>query len=174
MAMPTQTDTAESVSATARTGVGRPGRVAVSWSMAGGILAVLPVAVIDSVSAHALIPITAGLFVFGAVIGFVFGAVVGACGRMEGRSGGDVVRSVCLGVLIAVPCLAAAALAAFWISMTVVAAYLDALATYAGVATGWLAGAIVIAWAVIEGLIAVRAALGRWASWVTVGARGEA
>jgi hypothetical protein len=149
-------------------GLGRPARVAVSWSMAGGILAVLPVALLDSGSHHNLIPITSGLFVFGAAVGFVTGAVLGAFGRVQGRSARDAARSVCLGVLVAVPCLAAAALAAFWISMTVVAEYVGAITAYAGVASGWLAGGLVMAWAVIEGFIAVRAVVARWLSWGSV------
>jgi hypothetical protein len=136
--------------------------------MAGGILAVLPVAVLGAASPHTLIPSTGVLFVFGALMGFAAGAVVGACGRMRGRSFGQAARSLCLGLLLAIPCLAAAALAAFWISMTAVAEYMDAIAAYAGVASGWLAGGLVIAWAVIEGFIAVRALLARWQGWGAV------
>lgn len=165
MAIPYPIDRIQGSAATPPAGLGRPARVAVSWSMAGGILAVLPVAVLASGSPHTLIPSTGVPFVVGAILGFVTGAVVGACGRMRGRSFRQAARSLCLGVLLAVPCLAAAALAAFWISMTTVAEYVDAIAAYAGVASGWLAGGLVIAWALIEGFIALRALLARWQGW---------
>ncbi len=165
MATPYSIDAVQGMPATHSIGLGRPARVAVSWSMAGGILAVLPVAVLDWVGPHTLIPGTGNLFLFGAVIGFVTGAVVGACGRVRGRSVREAARSLCLGMVLAVPCLAAAALAAFWISMTAVAEYVDAVTAYAGVASGWLAGGLVIAWAVIEGLIALRTLLARWQVW---------
>ena len=140
-------------SAPVRRQIGRTGRVALSWAMAGGIglggVTVSLMTLMGRMSANALMLTTTGLFIVGAVLGFVHGAVLGAFGRNEGRTRSDAVRSLGKGALYAIPGLAVAWLAASWISMTVVARYTATIPAYAGAAVGWIGGAIVLAWAAV-------------------------
>jgi hypothetical protein len=149
--------------------IGRTGRVALSWAMAGGIglggVAVSLMTLMGRMSANALMLTTTGLFIVGAVLGFAHGAVLGAFGRNEGRTRSDAVRSLGKGALYAIPGLAVAWLAASWISMTVVARYTATIPAYAGAAVGWIGGAMVLAWATVEGVKALRMAYSRWPEW---------
>jgi hypothetical protein len=165
----TPTTNAAENPAPVRRQVGRTGRVALSWAMAGGIglggVLVSLMTLAGRMSANALMLTTTGLFIVGAVLGFVHGAVLGAFGRSEGRTRADAVRSLGKGALYAIPGLAVSWLAASWISMTVVARYTATIPAYAGAAAGWIAGAVVIAWATAEGVKALRMAYARWPEW---------
>lgn len=149
--------------------IGRTGRVALSWAMAGGIglggVLVSLMTLTGRMSANALMLTTTGLFIIGAVLGFAHGAVLGAFGRSEERTRSDAVRSLGKGALYAIPGLAVSWLAASWISMTVVARYTATFPAYAGAAVGWIAGAVVIGWGAYEGVTALRKAYARWPEW---------
>lgn len=165
----TPTSNAAETPAPVRRQIGRTGRVALSWAMAGGIglggVLVSLMTLMGRMSANALMLTTTGLFIVGAVLGFVHGTVLGMFGRSEGRTRSDAVRSLGKGALYAIPGLAVSWLAASWISMTVVARYTATISAYAGAAVGWIAGAIIIGWAVVEGAAALRLAYTRWPEW---------
>ncbi len=73
-----------------RRGLELPAAVAISWSLAGGMLlggaAVVAMIVTDRMSAHLLLLGSATLYVIGAVLGLVHGAILGVAGRPEGTT----------------------------------------------------------------------------------------
>ena len=145
--------------------IGRPGRVALSSAMAAGIalggVAAALMTLLGKISPHGLLWAATELFVIGAAIGFVYGAALGTAGRRRGRSRADTLRSLAKGALYAIPGLSVAWLATTWICMTALARYSDAIPTYAVAAVGWIGGGIVVAWATMEGVVALRSALTR-------------
>ena len=145
--------------------IGRPGRVALSSAMAGGIalggVAAAFLALLGEITPHGLIWTATDLFLKGAAIGFLFGAVLGAAGRRRGRCNTDTLRSLAKGALYAIPGLSVAWLTTTWICMTALARYNDAIPVYVVAAAGWICGGIVVAWATMEGVVALRSALVR-------------
>lgn len=145
--------------------IGRPGRVALSSAMAGGIalggVAAAFLALLGEITPHGLIWTATELFLTGGALGFLCGAALGCAGRRRGRSSADTLRSLAKGALYAIPGLSVAWLTTTWICMTALARYNDAIPVYVVAAAGWICGGIVVAWATIEGVVALRSAFVR-------------
>jgi len=146
--------------------VGLHGWTMVAWAVAGGValggVGVAYWTLSGQLSANGMFLMASGLFIMGAAIGLLHGAVLGWFGRPADVDGHRAVRDLLVAGLYALPALAVGWLASVWISMTVVAAYLGELAPAAGSAVGWVAGGVILAWAAVVGLRALRNAYARW------------
>jgi hypothetical protein len=146
--------------------LGFPGRVAVSWAMASGVLAggvfLAVLTLLDRASAFGLFLTSTALFLGGSAFGFLHGAVLGWMGRasdMDGRAAG---KSVGLALMYAIPGLGFSWVASSLVSQTVAARFTGNLTALGGVAVAWIAVAVICVWAAREGLRAFRNAFGRW------------
>ncbi|NIP83154.1 MAG: hypothetical protein GWM90_29555, partial [Gemmatimonadetes bacterium] len=97
-------------------GLGEPGKLAVSWGAAGGILVggflVAAMTLTGQLSGHALLLTCTGLFVVGAVLGFIHGAILGWMGRPKEASRRSALGSLAMGAAYAIPALLVAWLVA--------------------------------------------------------------
>ncbi|MFP4622701.1 MAG: hypothetical protein ACLFRX_00835 [Gemmatimonadota bacterium] len=147
-------------------GLGRPGKVAVSWAVAGGLLVggflVAAMTLTGQLSGHGLFLTCTGLFVVGAVLGFGHGAVLGWMGRPEGMSRSEAAGSIAFGAAYAVPGLLLAWLLTGWIGMTSVALYGGALAPLIGCGVAWLVGLGLLLVAGRQGWSCLRSAYRGW------------
>lgn len=153
--------------ALSRIGLRPVGRVAISWCMAGGVVAggllVVSITLAGRLSAGGISVVAATLFVMGAAAGLVHGGLLGYLARDPGVPRKDAFRQLGLAALWLIPALALSGLAAMWMSLTAAAlsGSLPATAT-AGVAFGWMLGLALCAWAVAEGWMALSRAFRRW------------
>lgn len=149
-------------------GLGRPGKAAVSWAAAGGLLVggflVAAMTLTGQLSGHALLLTCTGLFVVGAVLGFSHGAVLGWLGRPPEMSRKEAAGSIAFGAAYAVPALLVAWLLAGWIAMTSVALYGGQTAPIIGCGVAWLAGLGLLAVAAEQGWGCLRCAYGGWSN----------
>lgn len=149
-------------------GIGLPGRVAVGWASAGGILVggflVAAMTLTGQLSGHALLLTSTGLFVVGAVLGFVHGAVLGWLGRPKETSPRVALSGLALAVAYAVPALLVSWLVAGWIGMTSVALYAGKTAPVVGTGIAWLVGLTLVALAGEHGWKALRNAYSGWSN----------
>ncbi|MEJ2679495.1 MAG: hypothetical protein P8174_10530 [Gemmatimonadota bacterium] len=147
-------------------GVGRAGRVAISWSVSGGLLLggflVAAMTLAGRLSGNALLLTSSGLFLIGAALGFLHGAVLGFLGRPEGQSRGDALSGLALSILYDVPVLLVGLVVSGWIAMTVVAVYMNRIAPMVGVVVAWAVGAVLVLVAVRQGWVALKGAYARW------------
>lgn len=166
MAMEAERDRSDGRSLTK--GIGLPGRVALAWATAGGILVggflVAVMTLTGSLSGHALLLTSTGLFVVGAVLGFAHGAVLGWLGRPDGMSRRAVLGRLGLAAAYAVPALLLAWLLAGWIAMTSIALYAGKTAPIVGCGVAWLAGLGLVALAGENGWEALRNAYAGWSN----------
>lgn len=146
--------------------IGLTGRVAVTWTMAGGLLLggvlVALMTLAGRLSGHGIFMTATGLFVIGAMLGALHGAALGLLGRPA-----DVPRHEALGALgraalYAVPGATVAWLLTVWIAMSAVATYLDRVGPLVLVAIAWVGGLAVVAAAARHGVGALRNAYARW------------
>lgn len=149
-------------------GIGLPGKVAVAWSAAGGILVggflVAAMTLTGQLSGHALLLTCTGLFVVGAVLGFVHGAVLGWMGRPEGMSRKVSLSGLALAAAYAIPALLVSWLVAGWIGMTSTALYAGKTPAIVGCGIAWLAGLGLVALAGETGWKALRNAYTGWSN----------
>jgi hypothetical protein len=145
---------------------GLPGRVALSWALAGGLTmeGVLVVAALLSGTRAATADPLAATFFFliGVVGGFVHGALVGAMGRPDGVPLARAVQSVERSAVVVLPVGALAWGAALWISLTSAEAARGRLDLLLAIGLGWLILTGVAFWAVREGRTALRYTRERW------------
>jgi hypothetical protein len=145
---------------------GLAGRVALSWSVAGGVAAggfLLILSTAMGSGSGAGIPITStALFAVGAVAGFVHGAILGLASRPPGVSHASSVRGLEWAALWAIPALLVAWVATLWLAMTTVALTTGRFSILLGAAIGWIFGLGALAWAAVEGRSALGHALRRW------------
>jgi hypothetical protein len=143
------------------------GRVIVTWTVAGGLLVggflVAGMTLAGRLSGNALLMTAAVLYVMGAILGFSHGAVLGFLGRPADMTMKQALGRVGMAALYAIPAVAVGFLAAGWIAMTTLALYLDRPLPLVGVGLGWLAGALIVVWAAVNGQRALRNAYARWA-----------
>jgi hypothetical protein len=146
-------------------GIGLAGRVVVTWTVAGGVLAggflVAAMTLAGRLSGNALLLTSGALYLMGSVLGFMHGSALGFFGR------GDVARRVAvnkmgMAALYAIPVLAIGFIVAGWIAMTTVALYLGKVPALIGAGLGWVAGVAIVLSAVGFGWQAVRNAYARW------------
>lgn len=151
---------------TLRRGIGLPGRVALSWAVAGGValggFAVALLTLTGRLSGSGLFLSSGALFIVGALLGLAHGGVLGYLGRPSDGSSREAARSVAKGALYALPGLAVASVVAGWIAMTVVGQYTGQIAVMTLVGLAWVAGAVVLGVAGWQGLRALRNAYARW------------
>lgn len=149
-------------------GIGLPGRVAVAWSAAGGVLVggflVAAMTLTGQLSGHALLLTCTGLFVVGAVLGFVHGAVLGWMGRPAGASRKSSLAGLALAAAYAIPALLVAWLVAGWIGMTSIALYAGKTAAIVGCGIAWFVGLGAVAVAGENGWKALRNAYAGWSN----------
>ena len=145
---------------------GLPGRLALSWSIAGGLtmeVALVAAAFLSGTPDAPALPFTAGMFfVTGAAGGFLHGALVGIAGRPPYVRLRVAWRAVVAGALWAIPCLMVGWVAALWISMTSVALALGRIGMIAAVVAGWIACMVACSWALLEAKDGLAHAMRRW------------
>jgi hypothetical protein len=146
--------------------VGLMGRVAVSWTVAGGVAVggflVAGMTLAGKLSGSGLMLAAASLYVIGGVLGFTHGAVLGFLGRPEGVTAREAAGRLGMAALYAMPALIVGFLAAGWIAMTSVALYIGTPLPMVGVAVGWLIGAALVLFAAVSGWEALGNAYARW------------
>jgi hypothetical protein len=143
-----------------------PGRVALAWTLAGGITAggllVASVTLFQSQSSGIAPTSTTILFALGAVAGLFHGSVLGYLARDLERTRVQALRSLALGVL-ALPLVAPLAwLSALLIALTSAFFSSGELLRIAGVVLAWIAGLTLCMWAAWEGVRALKRAFLRW------------
>lgn len=147
-------------------GVGRAGKVAISWSVAGGLLLggflVAAMTLAGRLSGNALLLTSSGLFLIGAALGFLHGAVLGYFGRPQEQTRGEALAGLGLAILYDVPVLLVGLVVSGWIAMTVVAVYMNRIAPMVGVVAAWAVGAVLVLVAVRQGWVALKGAYARW------------
>lgn len=149
-------------------GIGVPGKVAVTWAAAGGVLVggflVALMTLTGQLSGQALLLTSTGLFGVGAALGFAHGAVLGWMGRPKEVTGREALGGLALGLVYAVPALLVSWLVAGWIGMTSVALYSGTTAALVGCGVAWLAGLALVAVATERGWSAIRSAYAGWSN----------
>ncbi|HSG47437.1 MAG TPA: hypothetical protein VLA43_06495, partial [Longimicrobiales bacterium] len=147
-------------------GVGLPGRVAVSFTMAGGLLLggvlVAFQTLAGRLSGHGLFVTASGLFVVGALLGLVHGLLLGFLGRPEGQRAREAVRALGRAILYSIPAAAVAWLLTVWIALTFMAVITGRVGAEILVGVAWVGTAAVLSWAAITGVRAIRQAYLRW------------
>lgn len=156
----------QEVTQTLPRGVGLPGKVAVSWALAGGLLVggflVAAMTLAGQLSGSGLLMTASGLFLIGAVLGFAHGAVLGYFGRPEGMGRKRTAAALGLAAVYTLPALAVGLVVSGWIAMTVVALYTGKATALTAVGAAWLVGAGLVVLAGTEGWAALRNAYARW------------
>lgn len=146
--------------------MGFPGRVAVSWAMASGLLAggvlLAILTLMDRMSAFGIFLTSTALFLGGGLFGFIHGAVLGWMGREETMDGDAARHSLGLAAMYLIPGLGFAWVVSSLISQTVAAQFTGNTVALAGVGVAWIAGAVICLWAARVGLRAFTNALARW------------
>ena len=147
-------------------GLDLPAAVAISWSLAGGMLlggaVVVAMILTDRLSGHLLLMASATMFAIGAVLGMVHGVILGIVGRPEGTTPRQAWSAMVHGLLYLVPALLLGWLIAGWVAAMpmalngghVVAAVISAFAWVGMLLTVYFAGS--------TGLHALTLAYRRW------------
>jgi len=142
------------------------GAVPLLWSMAGGTLVggyvVALMTLGGQLSANSLFLTSSALFIIGAVLGLLHGGALGYLGRPSDVSGREALGSIGRATLYTVPALALAWLLTVWISMTVIALYLEKALPFIGVGLAWVAGLALVGVAAVQGWRALSNAYARW------------
>lgn len=145
---------------------GLAGRVLVTWTVAGGVMVggflVAGMTLAGRLSGNALLMTAGALYVVGAFLGFAHGAVLGYLGRPADVTGREALARLGLGAVYAIPAATLGFLVAGWIAMTMVAQYLGRTLPLVGAGAGWVAGAVLVVLAAVNGLRALRNAYARW------------
>ena len=149
-------------------GIGDAGRLAVAWSVAGGLAVggflVAAMTLTGQLSGHALLLTCTGLFVVGAALGFTHGAVLGWMGRPKDQSRRDAWFGLAMGAAYAVPALLVTWLVAGWIAMTSVALYAGKLPALIGCGVAWLIGLALVVVAAEKGWDSLKGAYAAWSN----------
>ncbi len=147
-------------------GLDLPAAVAISWSLAGGMLlggaTVVALILTNQMSGHLLLLASATLFAIGAVLGIVHGVILGIVGRPEGTTPRQAWSAMVHGLLYLVPALLLGWLTAGWVAAMpialggghVVAAVISAFA--------WIGMLLTVYFAGSTGLHALTLAYRRW------------
>jgi hypothetical protein len=147
-------------------GVELPAALAISWTLAGGMLfggaAVVLMILTGRMSGHLMLTASATLFALGALAGLVHGVALGILGRPETMTVRESISAMVHGLLYLVPALLLGWLVAGWVAAMplawtgkhFIAAAISALAWVAMIVTTYFAGSI--------GVRAAGLALRRW------------
>lgn len=146
--------------------IGLPGRIAVTWALAGGLLLggflVAGMSLAGRLSGGGLLVTSAGLFVIGAALGYLHGAVLGFVGRPADMTRSQALQKVALGAVYALPVLALGWILAGWVCMAPVARYLGRTLPLIGVGCAVVVGVIGLGFAAVYGWRGMRNAYARW------------
>lgn len=144
----------------------RAGRVALAWTMAGGVLAgglfVTSVTLAGRLSSSIVVSSSTVLFALGATAGFVHGALLGYLGRGLECDGRSCLRTLAITALIAIPAGIAAWLLSVYVSLTAASIATGVPILVLPVIAAWLGAAALCAWAAWEGWGALRNTFRRW------------
>jgi len=147
-------------------GVGLPGRVAVSFTMAGGLLLGGVLVAIQTLSGrlsgHGLFMTASGLFVVGALLGLAHGVTLGFLGRPRDQGRRETLHALGRGVLYAIPGAAVAWLLTVWVALTFMAVLTGRLGAQILVGFAWVGAVMVLGWAAVTAVRALRLAYLRW------------
>jgi hypothetical protein len=147
-------------------GLDLPAAVAISWSLAGGMLlggaAVVWMILTDRMSGHLLLLASATLFALGAVIGLVHGGLLGVLGRPEGTTPRQAMGAMVHGLLYLVPALLLGWLIAGWVAAMPIALGGDHIVAAVISALAWVGMAATVYFAGSTGLHALTLAYRRW------------
>ncbi len=147
-------------------GLDLPAAVAISWSLAGGMLfsgaAVVALLVTNRMSGHLLLMASASLFAIGAVVGMVHGVILGILGRPEGTTPRQARAAMVHGLLYLVPALLLGWMIAGWVAAMPIA--LTGGHAVAAVISGlaWIGMGLTVYFAGSTGLHALTFAYRRW------------
>ena len=147
-------------------GVELPAAVAISWSLAGGMLfggaAVVLMLVTERLSGHLMLTASATLFALGAVVGLAHGVALGIFGRPEGTTVREAWAAMVHGLLYLVPSLLLGWLIAGWVAAMPMALNGKHLIATAISALAWLAMVVTVYFAGSIGVRAAGLAFRRW------------
>jgi len=147
-------------------GLDLPAAVAISWSLAGGMLlggaAVVWMILTNRMSGHLLLLASASLFALGAVIGLVHGGILGVVGRPEGTSQRQALGAMVHGLLYLVPALLLGWLIAGWVAAMPIALSGDHIVAAVISALAWVGMGATVYFAGSTGLHALGLAYRRW------------
>jgi len=147
-------------------GLDLPAAVAISWSLAGGMLlggaSVVWMILTNRMSGHLLLLASATLFAIGAVIGLVHGGILGVVGRPEGTSPRQALGAMVHGLLYLVPALLLGWLIAGWVAAMPIALAGDHIVAAVISALAWVGMAATVYFAGSTGLHALALAYRRW------------
>jgi hypothetical protein len=145
--------------------IGLPGRVAITFSVGGGILLggflVAAMTLAGRLSGNALLLTSGALYILGAALGLVHGAALGYLGRGD-LSRREALSRLGMAALYTVPVVAVGFVVAGWIAMTIVSLYVGKVVAYLGAGLGWAIGLAVVVAAVRYGWRALRNAYAAW------------
>jgi hypothetical protein len=166
MTATTHAATPQGTTVTLRRDMGLPGRVAVSWTAAGGFLLggflIAAMTLSGQMSGSGLLLTSSGLFLIGAALGFAHGAALGFFGRPGGTTAREAAGSLTLAAIYTIPVLAVGVVTAGWIAMTVVSLYAGSWIAIGLSGLAWAAGAAVVVSAGVQGWKALGNAYARW------------
>ncbi len=147
-------------------GLDLPAAVAISWSLAGGMLlggaAVVAMIVTTRMSGHLLLLASATLFALGALIGLAHGVILGVVGRPEGTTPRQALGAMVHGLLYLVPALLLGWLIAGWVAAMPIALSGDHIVAAVISALAWVGMAATVYFAGSTGLHALSLAYRRW------------
>jgi hypothetical protein len=147
-------------------GVDLPAAVAISWSLAGGMLlggaAVVLMLVTNRISGHLMLTASATLFAIGALVGLVHGVALGIFGRPEGTTVREAGAAMVHGLLYLIPSLLLGWLIAGWVAAMPMALSGKHLIATAISALAWVAMVVTVYFAGSIGVRAVQLAYRRW------------
>jgi hypothetical protein len=146
--------------------IGLPGRIAVSWSAAGGFVVggflVAAMTLTGNLSGSGLLLTASGLFVIGALLGFAHGAALGFFGRPAAMTQRQAAGRIGLAAVYALPATAIGLVVSGWIAMTAIAQYANRTLPWIMVAISWAIGIALVGYAVAKGWTGLRNAYARW------------
>ncbi|MEJ2501888.1 MAG: hypothetical protein P8177_01010 [Gemmatimonadota bacterium] len=148
-----------------RARLGLVGQVATSWGVAGGLLAtvvVLAHVVANNLSAGVTFGTATLFYVVGSFIAFLHGGVVAYLGRPPEVTRQQALRRLALAVLYDVPVVLIGWLVAMLMTMSVLALTAGRIGAFVVSALGWVAGAGLVWWAVVETREVARHLFRRW------------
>ncbi len=147
-------------------GLDLPAAVAISWSLAGGMLlggaAVVAMLVTNRMSGHMLLMASASLFALGAVLGLVHGGILGVLGRPEGTTPRQALGAMVHGLLYLVPALLLGWLIAGWVAAMPIALQGSHIVAAVISALAWIGMGLTIYFALSTGVHATTLAYRRW------------
>jgi len=143
-----------------------PALVAISWSVAGGLLAggatVATLILTSQMSGHMLIAASAVFYIVGALLGLAHGVMLGIFGRPEGVTPMQAARSMAHGIMFYVPALFLGWLVAGWVAALPIALIGGHVFGLIITLLAWMVMVAIVTVAISTGLKAARLAWARW------------